>query len=68
MVTVNRLAQNDVLVTVTGRVTQTTRSFESGMSPTASVSILVDPAPEESPLILDDPAHGLLNGLNCLSW
>jgi hypothetical protein len=68
MITVNRVAQNDVIVSVTGRVTQTDRTFESGMSPTASVSLLIDPAPEGNTLQLDDPVNGLLNGANCLGW
>jgi hypothetical protein len=68
MITVTRVAQDGVTVTVTGRITQTTRTFESGMSPTASVSVLIDPAPEENPLICDSPVNGQLSGSNVLSW
>jgi len=68
MITVTRVAQENVLVTVTGRVTQTERTFESGMSPVASVSLLIDPAPEGNCLALDDPVRGLLNGQNVLGW
>jgi hypothetical protein len=57
------------LIFITGRITQTERSFEfSAASTVASVTCMVDPCPEENALTLDDPVRGLLNGDNILGW
>jgi len=68
MIQVNRVAQNGVSISVTGRVTQTARKFEYGSSVSASVSLIIDPAPEADCLQMDSPALGLLNGESILGW
>jgi hypothetical protein len=58
------------VLSVTGRVVQTTRSFSFGYQKqvTARCDILLDPAPEANILTTGDPVRGLLNGQNVLAW
>lgn len=71
MITVNRrsLGQGTPVISVTGRITQTHRTFEynvSGVS--AAIDLVIDPAPEEFALTCDDSVRGVLNGTNVLAW
>lgn len=73
MVTVNvRLptAVTSPLISLTARITQTTRSsqFAIDQRPAAKIACVLDFAPEYSALTCDDPVRGLLNGSNVLAW
>jgi hypothetical protein len=72
MVTVNLrppTAATSPLVSITARVTQTTRNVQfSQQATTGSVTCVLDYAPEENSLICDDPVRGLLNGSNVIGW
>lgn len=58
------------LLTITGRVTQTTRdlSFDTDGGVTGSVTCVIDNAPELAALTADHPALGLLGVGNRLPW
>lgn len=59
------------LFTVTGRISQTSRSFSYGAMTgqvTASLTLLIDPMPEQSVLTADDPVLGQLDGTHILGW
>jgi hypothetical protein len=71
MVTIARRppGSGSAVLFLTGRVTQTQRTFEfSARSTIASVQLMVDPAPEEYALTCDDPVRGQLNGTDILGW
>jgi hypothetical protein len=70
-VTVNRrsLGQASIVIQVTGRITQTTRTFEYSIKGAeASIECVIDPMPEENALTCDDPVRGLLNGTDIFGW
>jgi hypothetical protein len=57
------------LVTVTGRITQTTRARQFDQSQVAgSVQVVIDTAPDLNVLTADDPVRGQLTGGNVLAW
>lgn len=57
------------LVTVTGRITQTTRSRQFSQDQTAgSIQVVIDTAPDLNVLTADDPVRGQLTGSNVLAW
>jgi hypothetical protein len=57
------------LVSITGRITQTNRNFQfDATALVATLTALVDLAPEDSALTVDDPILGQLNGINILAW
>jgi hypothetical protein len=71
MVTVNRRPQSygAPAITVTGRITQVERAFQfAAEGVTGTITCLVDPAPEEHALTLDDPVRGLTGDGNVLGW
>jgi hypothetical protein len=71
LVQVNRrpLGPGTPLISLTGRVTQTERHFSYGKGGVAaSVTCLIDSAPEAAALQLGSTTLGLLNSLNCLAW
>jgi len=72
MVTVNvRLptAATSPLISLTARITQTQRAVQYSQDGTsASITCVLDFAPEYRALICDDPVRGLLNGSNVLAW
>jgi hypothetical protein len=70
VVTVNirQSTANGALVSVTGMVTQTQRSYVFGSPTAATVACVVDFAPQTSVLACDDPDYGVLDGNNALSW
>lgn len=56
------------LITVTGRITQTSRSGRFSLDGvTSSITCVIDIAPETAVLTLDDPVLGQLDG-NILAW
>ena len=58
-----------LLVTATGRVSQTTRDLKWSLDGCAgTVSLLIDVAPETSVLTWDDPVRGQLTGTYPLAW
>ena len=71
MVTATQTAigSDGVVISVTGRITQTNRSFQfSTAGVTGSVDCIIDPAPEELALTADDMVRGVLNGQNVMAW
>jgi hypothetical protein len=56
------------LVSITGRITQTTRTFTFGNPSAGTCMCLIDSAPEASALTADSPTFGLLNGTNVIGW
>jgi hypothetical protein len=57
------------LVSVTGRITQTTRARQFDQSQVAgSVQVVIDTAPDLNVLTADDPVRGQLTGGNVLAW
>ncbi|MGH3120141.1 MAG: hypothetical protein ACRDND_03775 [Streptosporangiaceae bacterium] len=59
-----------LVITITGRISQTARTLKFGEdgTVTAKIDVVVDPAPEYSALTCDDPVRGQLNGQNVLAW
>jgi hypothetical protein len=56
-------------ISVTGRITQTQRTYTfSGSGTAGSLTCIVDAAPEEDALTCDDPVRGQLTGGNILGW
>jgi hypothetical protein len=72
MVTVNIrpvTAPAGTIISVTGRVSQTTRSLQWSRDGTkATINLLVDLSAEENALTWDDPVRGQLTGSNVLAW
>jgi hypothetical protein len=71
MITVNRRPPtSSVVLSVTGRVSQTSRdiSFDISDGVKGSVQLLIDIAPEATPLTADDASLGQLTGQNVLAW
>jgi hypothetical protein len=58
------------LITVTGRIAQTTRALRYSLDDGAegSLGVIIDIAPEQDVLTADDPVRGQLNGSNVLAW
>jgi hypothetical protein len=62
-------AARSPLITLTARITQTQRTSKySQDGASASISCVLDFAPEYQALTCDDPVRGLLNGVNRLAW
>ena len=58
-----------VVISVTGRITQTTRDLTySADSVTGSVQVALDASAETGILTTDDPVRGQLTGANILGW
>jgi Concanavalin A-like lectin/glucanases superfamily len=71
MVTVARRppGSSSSVLLLTGRVTQTTRTFQySVTTAVASVSLMIDSSPEEDALTCDDTVRGQLTGTDVLGW
>jgi hypothetical protein len=72
MATVNRRPPTGPpgeLITMTGRVIQVSRALTFGAGGvTGAVTVVVDTAPEQYALTLDDTVRGLLNGTDVLAW
>jgi len=72
LVTVNRrpFGAGNPVISITGRVTQTQRRWAFGVKGevSASVTCIIDNAPEAAALQLGSTTLGLLNGLNTLAW
>jgi hypothetical protein len=57
------------LVTITGRITQTTRARQFSQDQVSgSVNCVIDTAPDLNVLTADDPVRGQLTGSNVLGW
>jgi hypothetical protein len=57
------------LITVTGRIAQTTRSLKFAQDGVeGSLGVIIDIAPEQDALTCDDAVRGLLNGTDVLAW
>jgi hypothetical protein len=57
------------LFTVTGRITQTSRTRVFSLDQVeGSVTCVIDTAPDLNALTADDPVRGQLNSENCLAW
>jgi hypothetical protein len=62
-------AATSPLISLTARITQTARTMQFSEDGTdASITCVLDFAPEYSCLVADDPVRGLLNGSNRLGW
>ena len=69
VVVVNRRPPTSGLVlSFTGRISQTSRALTGGEQTTGRITATIDPCPEEDGLTLNDPVRGLLNGTNVLGW
>ena len=56
------------LVSITGRINQTQRTFTFGAQTTAALQCLIDIAPEAQALTCDSATLGLLNGTDIFGW
>lgn len=57
------------VITVTGTISQTARALKWSLDGTAAtLTCLIDSAPELTVLTADDPVLGQLNGVNVLAW
>jgi hypothetical protein len=65
-------ATTSPLISLTARITQTSRSSQfggdTGGKPSATIQCALDFAPEYRALVCDDPVRGALDGSNLLSW
>jgi len=62
-------AATSPLISLTARITQTQRAGQFSQDGTsATITCVLDFAPEYNALICDDPVRGLLNGQNVLGW
>jgi hypothetical protein len=72
MVTVNvrvPTAVTSPLISLTARITQTQRAMRWSVDGcAATISLVLDFAPEYNVLTCDDAVRGLLNGTNVLAW
>jgi hypothetical protein len=69
-VNIRPVTDSPLVIAITGRISQTERTLKNGEDGqvAATLTLVIDPAPEASALTCDDPVRGQLNGTNVLAW